>query len=124
MMRTLLAVFAAFFAGLWLNERTHRQKAEARLAAQLAAQLAAVPAPKPVDRRHVSELIPELKISIDMFDTKRTLMRHFSEIVWKAETMELTPMQFHDLGSDLIAIASTLSDWDHTQYLKERYPDV
>lgn len=115
-MRTLLVVLAAFFAGLWLNERSHRQAADAKLAA--------VPVPKPEDRRPVSELIPTLQVDIDLFDTKRSLARHFNEIVWQSEEVELTRKQFHDLGSDLIAIAGILSDWDHSQELKEKYRDL
>jgi hypothetical protein len=116
MMRTLFAVFAAFFAGLWLNERTHRLKAEARSAAQLTA----LPAPKPVDRRPIDELIPAMKADLDSFDTKSSLMAHFSEIVRAGMEMELTPKQAYDLGEDLIAIASTLSHWDNEQDLKYR----
>jgi hypothetical protein len=115
-MRTLLVVLAAFFAGLWLNERSHRRAADAKLAA--------VPVPKPEDRRPVSELIPALKADMDMFDTKHSMRQHFSDIIWQAEEVELTRKQFHDLGSDLIAVAGTLADWEHSQELKEKYRDL
>ncbi len=114
-MRHLFALLAAFFAGLWLNERFHRQRAE---------QIAAQSAPKPLDRRSAKELIPALKKDIYSFDTKSSLLRHFNQILWKSREVELTPLQFKELSDDLIVIASFLANWDEERDKMRDYNEL
>ncbi|GEM_PF-2029759 len=122
-MRNLFALLAAFFAGLWLNEQINRQRETKETERPIIINLQAPPAPEPpapkeVDRRHIYEVIPEINEDWDKFDTRSSLMQHYSQIVRKASGMELTPLQAHDLGETLIGMTSTLSRWDKQQQLK------
>ncbi|MDX1992766.1 MAG: hypothetical protein SF029_10260 [bacterium] len=113
-MRNVVALFAAFFAGLWLNERLLRQREVAR---PIVVNVVAPPQP-PVDMRDVREVIAELQHDIDHFDTKNSLMHHFCQVIWQSRDVILTQKQFHDMGESLIAIASRLSKWDRERQLR------
>ena len=119
-MRNLFALLAAFFAGLWLNEQINRQRKTKETERPIIVNLQAPPAPEPkeVDRRTIYELVPEMDVDWNSFDTRSSLMERYSQIVRKALSMELTPKQAYDLGEDLIGLTSTLSRWDKQQQLK------
>jgi hypothetical protein len=120
-MRNLFALLAAFFAGLWLNEQINRRRETERpIIVNVQAPPAPVPTePKEVDRRPVSEVLPLLNIDPEMFDTKSSLVQHFCEIVREGMKLELTPLQAHDLGSDIIAIMSHIKDWEREQKYRQ-----
>lgn len=110
-MRTLFALLAAFFAGMWLTKRTNRQQ-------ELRRSIVIQVPPQPIDHRLIDEVMPEIQKDFDDFDTKSSLFDHYATLVRKAVNMPLTPKQLYQFGETIIAITSSLAYWDHEQELK------
>lgn len=113
-MRTLLTILAAFFAGMWLNERSSRREDIKRPINIIVPK----PEEKPVDRRSIYELIPELNVDDDNFDTKTSLIEHHNAIIRKAMEMELTPLQASEFAEAIISTTVNLAYWDKEQEMK------
>ena len=116
-MRSLFALLAAFFAGLWLNEQIRRrQEMERPIIVNVQAP---APPPQPsVDRRPIQQILPVMTTDLDSFDTKSSLVQHFAYVMREGMKLELTPKQAYDLGEYLIGVEMILTNWDIEQEMK------
>jgi len=120
-MRTLFALLAAFFAGLWLAEVRQKEDAKentAQLKRIIDTLSAKVPEVKEVDRRRIYEVLPQANTDIENFDTKSSFIEYYTDLVRTGINMGLTPLQAKELGEDLISLTVTLAYWDEEQEMK------